>query len=53
MVQERQFTRVPLSVRVIALSYLELHMQSKICVSEIQRFLMLKHVKYLIEDKTG
>ena len=33
---------------VIALNYLKLHVQSKIYVSEIQRFLLLKHLKCLV-----
>ena len=34
--QERQFTRAPLSVLMIALNYLELQVLSKVFVSEIQ-----------------
>ena len=34
--QERQVARASLSTRAIALNYFELHMRSKICVSEIQ-----------------
>ena len=37
-----------LVVRVIARTRVELHMQSTICVSEVQGFLLLKHVKCLI-----
>ena len=37
----------PLSARVIPLNYLELHLRSKIFVSEIQIFLLLKRVKCL------
>ena len=37
-----------LSVRAIALNYLEWHVPSKIYVSEIHSFLLLKHVKCLI-----
>ena len=45
-VQERQVARVPLSVEEVnALNYLELHVQSKICASEIQSFLLLNHFK--------
>ena len=39
---------VKVSARAIALYYLELHVWSKICVFEIQSFLLLKYVKYLI-----
>ena len=40
--QECQFARVSLSARIIALNYFELHVRNKICVSEIQSFLLLK-----------
>ena len=61
MVQERRFARAPLSARGIALNHLELHVRSKVCVSdiqdflllEIQSFLLLKHVQCPIYDKTG
>ena len=33
LVHEHQFTRAPSVARVTALTYLDLHMQSKICVS--------------------
>ena len=45
---EHQFTRAPSFARVIALTYLDLHVRSKICVSTIERFLLLKHAKYFI-----
>ena len=45
--QERYFARAPLSTPAIALDYLECHEQSKIFVSEIQSFLLLKQVKCL------
>ena len=48
LVQERQFTRALFSARVIALNYLELHVRSKIRLSEIQSFLLRRHVKCLI-----
>ena len=35
LIQERQFARVSLSVRTIALKYFELHVRYKICVSEM------------------
>ena len=53
LVHERQVGHAPLSTRVIALYYLELHVQSKICVSEIQSFLLLKLIKCVMEHKTG
>ena len=48
LVHERQFARAPSFVLVIALTYLDLHVQSKICVSAEESFLLLKHVKYFI-----
>ena len=36
LVQARQFVRAPLPALIIALNYLELHVLSKIFVSEIQ-----------------
>ena len=39
LVHRRQFARMLLSARTIDLTYLELHLRSKICASEIQRFL--------------
>ena len=53
LMQERQFAHAPSSARVIAFTYLKLHMLSKICLSEIDSFLLLKHVNCLIFDKTG
>ena len=37
----------------LGFTYLQLHMQSKICVSKMESFLLLKHVNYLIYDKKG
>ena len=51
LVHECQF--VPLSTRVIALDYLELHVHSRIGVSKTQIFLLPKHAKCLIINKTG
>ena len=48
LVQECHFARTRLTSRAIALYSLELHVQSKICLSEIQSFLLLKRVKCLI-----
>ena len=48
LVQELQYVRVHLSVRVIAPNYLELHMRVNICVTEIQNFLLPNKVKCLI-----
>jgi len=48
LVHERQFTRAPSFARVIELTYLDLHVRSKICVSAKESFLLLKHVKYFI-----
>ena len=55
LVQKRQITIVPLHARAIALKYLALkylstltYERSKICVLEIQSFLLLKHAKCLI-----
>ena len=53
LVHERHFTRAASFARAITLNYLVLHVRSKICVSKIQSFLLLKHVKCLIWDKTG
>ena len=52
LVQERKFARASLSARAIALNYLDLHLRSHICVSEIQSFLLPKHFKCLIQEKT-
>ena len=46
LAQECSFTHVPLSAKVIALNYLKLHMQSKISVSKIYSFLLLKYVNF-------
>ena len=53
LVQERQFQRAPVSARAIALNFFGLHVRFKICVSEIQSFTILKHVRCLTQDKTG
>ena len=49
--QEGLLERAPLSARAIALYYLELHVRSRIRLSEIQNFLQLKHVQCLIRIK--
>ena len=51
--QERQCAYAPLSTRAIALDYLELHVRSKICLSEIRSFLLLMREKFLMYDKLG
>ena len=48
LVQECHFARTRLTSRASALYSLELHVRSKICLSEIQSFLLLKRVKCLI-----
>ena len=53
IVQERQFARDSLFALAIALVYLKLHVRSKICVSEVWTFLLLKLDKYLVQDKFG
>ena len=50
---EHQVARAASSARAIALTCLELHVRSKMCHSTIQSFLLLKHTKCLILDKTG
>jgi len=40
LVYERQFAPAPSFARAIPLTYLELHVQSKICLSELQSFLL-------------
>ena len=42
---ERQFARVASSARAIVLDYLELHLQSKIFIYEMQSVLLLKNFK--------
>ena len=52
LAQERQFVRQASSARAIALSYLELHIRSKIFVSEMQ-FLVVaacKNVSFKIKQ---
>ena len=48
LVYERQFARAPLSARGTDLIYLQMHVRSKIYVSQLESFLLLKHVKSLI-----
>ena len=48
LVHKCQFLRTPLFARVIALTYLDLHVRFKICVSAKESFLLLQHVKYFI-----
>ena len=50
---ERQFALASLSARASSPDYLELHVRSKISVSEIQSFLLLKQVKCFTWDETG
>ena len=51
LVHEHQFASAPSFARVITLTYLDLHVRSKICVSAKESFLLLKHLKYFIYDK--
>ena len=48
LLHECRLAHAALFEQAIALNYLELHMRSKICASETESFLLLKHVKCLI-----
>ena len=48
LVEQRQFACAPLSARAIAPNYLEWLGQSKIHVFDMQSFLLMKLVKFLI-----
>ena len=48
LVHERLFARVPSFARAFALTYLELHVRSKICLSVIQSVLLLKNANCLV-----
>ena len=43
----------PLSTQAVASNFLELLVRSKICASEIQSFLLLRHFNCLVYDRTG
>ena len=47
LVHERQFVCAPSFARAIAFNLVELDVRLKICGSEIQSLLLLKHVKCL------